>query len=58
MLLKNSKTNKMMFSINVLLKLQNISTLQYLVGPYYTGPELTQVVIFQMFTVKLWWTNI
>ena len=54
MLLKNSKTNKMMFSINVLLKLQNISTLQYLVGPYYTGPKLTQVVIFQMFTVKLW----
>ena len=57
MLLKNSKTNKMMFSINVLLKLQNISTLQYVVGPYYTGPKLTQVlisVIFQMFTVKLW----
>ena len=56
MLLKNSKTNKMMFSINVLLKLQNISTLQYIVGPYYTGPKLTQVligVIFQMFTVKL-----
>ena len=57
MLLKNSKTNKMMFSINVLLKLQNISMLQYLVGPNYTGPKLTQVlidVIFQMFTVKLW----
>ena len=57
MLLKNSKTNKMMFSINVLLKLQNISTLQYIVGPYYTGPKLTQVLIsaiFQMFTVKLW----
>ena len=57
MLLKNSKTNKMMFSNNVLLKLQNISTLQYLVGPYHTSPKLTQVlisVIFQIFTVKLW----
>ena len=57
MLLKNSKTNKLMFSNNVLLKLQNISTLQYLVGPYYTSPKLTQVlisVIFQIFTVKLW----
>ena len=57
MLLKNSETNKMMFSINVLLKLQNISMLQYLVGPYYTDPKLTQVligVIFQMFTFKFW----
>ena len=56
MLLKNSKTNKTMFSNNILLKLQNISTLQYLVGPYYTSLKLTQVlidVIFQMFTVKL-----
>ena len=57
MLLKNSKTNKMLFSINALFKLQNISMLQYLVGPYYTDPKLTQVligVIFQMFKVKLW----
>ena len=57
MLLTNLKTNKMMFSINVLLKLQNISTLEYLLGPYYTDPKLTQVligVVFQMFTVKLW----
>ena len=57
MLLKNSKTNKIIFSINVHLKLQNISMLQYLVRPYYTSPKLTQVfidVIFQMFTVKLW----
>ena len=57
MLLKNSKTNKMMFSNNVLLKLQNIFTLQYLVGACYTSPKLTQVlfgIIFQMFTVKLW----
>ena len=57
MLLKNSKTNKMMFSFNVLLKLQNISMLQYLAGPYYTSPKLKQVhigVIFQMFKVKLW----
>ena len=56
MLLKNSKTNKMMFSNNVLLKLRNISTLQCLVGPFYTSPKLTQVligVIFQIFTVKL-----
>ena len=57
MLLKNSKTNKMVFSFNVLLKLQNISMLQYVVGPYYTGPKLKQFhigVIFQMFMVKLW----
>ena len=57
MLLKNSKTKKMMVSVNALLKLQNISTLQYLVGPYHTSPKLPQVfigVIFQMFTVKLW----
>ena len=56
MLLKNSKTDKMTFSINVFLKVQNISLLQYLVGPYYTGPKLTQVlidVIFPMFKVKL-----
>ena len=57
MLLKNSKSNKMMFPINVLLKLLNISKLQYLVAPYYTGSKLTQVlfgVIFHMSTVKLW----
>ena len=57
MLLKTLKGIKVMFSINVLLKLQNISALQYLVGPYCTSPKLTQVligVVFQMFTIKRW----
>ena len=57
MLLKISKNNKIMFSTNVLLKLQSISMLQYLVGAYYTGPKLTPAlidIIFQMFMVKLW----
>ena len=56
MLLKNSKTSKVIFCINVHLKLQNISMLQYLFRPYYTSPQLTQVlidVIFQVFTIKL-----
>ena len=57
MLLKTLKDIKVMFPINVLLKLQNISTLQYLDGPYCTSPKLTQVligVVFQMFRIKLW----
>ena len=57
MLLKISKNNKIMFSTNVLLKLQSISMLQYLVAAYYTGPKLTPAlidIIFQMFMVKLW----
>ena len=57
MLLKISKTNKLMFSINALLKLQNIFKLQNLVGPYHISPKLVPVligIIFHVFMDKLW----
>ena len=57
MLLKISKTNKLMFSIKAFLKLQNIFKLQNLVGPYHTSPKLVPVlisIIFHVLMDKLW----